>query len=300
MNFELPERLLVVSGGGTYPEQFIAGARSAGVGHITVAAIRGMATRQTVHLADETIWFGVGELQNFMNWAEKQAIPQVALVGQITPSALFRTRFDALSRKILASLRAKHAHSIFGAVTDLLEERGMRVLPASCFMDEHLVAPAILSKRPPDEREKSDIKIGFDIALRMGGLDIGQTILIKDGMVLAVEAFEGTNEAIRRGGRLGGAGSVVIKVAKEGHDMRFDIPVIGALTLPHLRRARISAIAFQAGRTIFLDRKEFLDSADRWGMAVVAYDSGLPVAPLRPVKNGQKSGSSAQGGEPCV
>jgi len=282
MSSSISDSVLILAGGGTYPALLAAGARRAGVRRIVVAAVRGMAGRDLARLADETVWFGLGELRRFLEWAGGTGIRDVVLAGQITPVALFRTRFDALARELLQSLRAKHAHSIYGEVSRLLTEHGLRVLPSSCFMEDHLPTAGILSARSPDARETADIEIGHALARRMSDLDIGQTVVIKDGMVLAVEAFEGSNDAIRRGARLGGRGAVVVKVAKAGHDMRFDIPVIGARTLPVLRRARISAISFQAGRTILLDRDELLAAARKWGIAIVAVDSGLPAAPVRP------------------
>jgi DUF1009 family protein len=278
----LPEKLLIVAGHGAYPALIATGARQAGVRHIVIAAIRGMASRRLTRLADETVWFGLGELQRFLDWASCSGIRDVVLVGQIAPMALFRTRFDPLARELLRDLRAKHAHSIFGRASELLTERGLRPIPASCFMEAHLPSPGILSHRAPDARETSDIEIGHRIARQVSELDIGQTIVIKDGMVLAVEALEGTNCTIHRGGQLGGRGAVVVKVAKDGHDMRFDIPVIGAGTIPLLRRAHISALAFQAGRTILLDRQIVLDAAKRLGIAIVSLESNLPHAPTRP------------------
>ena len=202
--------------------------------------------------------------------------------NQITPLALFRTRFDDLARAWLGSLPIKNAHTIYGKIASELELRGLRVLPASCYMDDAVPGAGVLTRRAPDEREARDIAFGHRVACDICGLDIGQTLLVKDGMILAVEAFEGTNQAIRRGGKLGGQGAVVIKVAKKGHDMRFDIPVIGEGTIAALRKAGVSALAYQAGRLVLLERDKVIAAADRLNIAVVGIDSGLPAAPLRP------------------
>ena len=138
------------------------------------------------------------------------------------------------------------------------------------------------TQRSPDERELSDITLGHQAGRDICGLDIGQTLVLKDGMILAVEAFEGTNQAILRGGKLGGKGAVVVKVAKEGHDMRFDIPVIGEKTISILRKAGVSALAYQAGRLVMLERPKVIAAANRMNLAVIGLDSGLPAAPLRP------------------
>ncbi len=274
--------LLIVAGTGEYPLRVAEGARAAGVRRIAVAAIRGQASRKMAALADEIQWFGVGEVRKALDWCASRGIRDMLLAGQVTPAALFRTAFDDLGRSILRSLTAKNAHSIFGTLTKVIDERGLRVIPASCYMDACLPDAGVLTRRAPDEREMSDIRRAHEVAISIGEHDIGQTLVIKDGMILAVEAFEGTNAAIRRGGKIGGKGAVVVKVARVGHDMRFDIPVVGARTLSMLKKAGVSAMAFQARRTIILDRGKVVSMADRHGIALVALDSGLPPAPTRP------------------
>jgi hypothetical protein len=281
MQLGIPEQLLLIAGGGSYPQLLFDGARKAGVRKISLIAVRGMTSRRLAALADQSVWCGVGEIGRILDWAQQCGARHVAMVGRITPSALFRTRFDPFAREVLRSLPVKNAHTLFGRVTELLAERGLQAIPSSLFMDDHLPAPGVLSRRAPDSREASDIELGHRIGMAVSNLDVGQTVVVKDGMILAVEAFEGTNDAIRRGGKLGGPGAVVVKVAKNGHDMRFDIPVIGAQTIPMLKRARISALAFQARRTVLLEREEVVAAADRLGIALVAIDSGLPPAPVR-------------------
>jgi len=282
MTTEPIRHLLIVAGGGTYPACLAAGARKAGVPRITMLALRGSTDRATVALADAYVWFGVGEIQRIFEWAARMGFSHGVMAGGIAPLALFRTRFDTLARAWLRDLPVKNAHTIFGRIAAEMEHIGIRVLPASCYMDDHIPGAGLLTRRAPDEREARDIAFGHQVARDICGLDIGQTLLVKDGMVLAVEAFEGTNQAIRRGGKLGGRGAVVVKVAKEGHDMRFDIPVIGVKTVAVLRRAGVSALAFQAGRLVLLDRPAVIAAADRMNLAMVGLDAGLPPAPLRP------------------
>jgi DUF1009 family protein len=281
MSAALPEHLLIIAGRGTYPLLLARSARAAGVARITVAAVRGMTCRELRRFADDCAVFGVGEAGRMLDWAVRNGIRHAVMAGQITPTALFCTRFDAFSRAILRSLTVKNAHTIFGALAEQLTARAITVLPASQFMDAHLPQPGTLTRREPDAREWADIRFGLDVAMRVCDLDIGQTVVVKDGVILAVEAFEGTNRAIRRAGKLGGAGAVVVKVAKTGHDSRFDIPVIGAETIPLLRKARVSALALQAGRTLLLDRDAVIRAADRLGIAIVAVDSGLPALRTR-------------------
>ena len=274
--------LLIVAGKGQYPRMMLDGARRAGVGRIGVLAFRGQTDRSLCAAADVSARFGIGEFSRVRDWLATSGFTKAAFAGQISPISLFATRFDAEARQVLASLKTKSAHSIFGAVIAAFEGAGLKMLPASAFMDGAIPSAGTLSRRPPDGREASDIARGIAAARALGEVDVGQTVVVKDGMVRAAEAFEGTNAAIRRGAALGGRGAVVVKAARDGHDMRFDIPVIGLQTFRRLARSRVSAIAVQAGRTIFLDREASLALADRRGIAVVAYESGLPPAPLRP------------------
>ncbi len=276
------DKLLIFAGSGTYPAYLAAGARKAGVRHISILAFRGMTDRATVALADEVVWFGIGEVQSILTWTSQQNFTCGILAGQITPLALFRTRFDSLARGWLKELPVKNAHTIYGKVATEFEKIGIRVLPASCYMDDFIPGAGVQTQRSPDERELSDITLGHQAGRDICGLDIGQTLVLKDGMILAVEAFEGTNQAILRGGKLGGKGAVVVKVAKEGHDMRFDIPVIGEKTISILRKAGVSALAYQAGRLVMLERPKVIAAANRMNLAVIGLDSGLPAAPLRP------------------
>lgn len=280
----MSRNLLLVAGSGVYPERLAEGARRAGVGKIAMVAVKGMTSRATARLADTVRWFGIGEVRSIFAWASEQGCDDGVMAGQITPVALFRTRFDDLSRRWLGELRVKNAHTIFGKIALEMEKIGLRVLPASCYMDDCIPGAGVLTARAPDAREEADVAFGYDVATKICGLDIGQTLMVKDGMILAVEAFEGTNKAIRRGGRLGGRGGVVVKVAKEGHDMRFDIPVVGVKTIQTLRKAGATCLAFQAGRLVMLDKPEVVRLADRRGIALVGLESGLPSAPLRPVE----------------
>ena len=191
-------------------------------------------------------------------------------------------RFDAETKAWLASLPFKTAHTVYGKLAFEFEKAGVKVFPASSYMERHLPGEGVLTTRAPDEREAADIRHGAEVMRDMGRHDVGQTVLVKDGMVLAVEAFEGTNAAIKRGGRLGGKGAVLVKGAREGHDMRFDIPVVGLKTLKVMKKAGVSALAFQAQRLMLLDREEVIAFANRHGIAIVGFATDLPPAPTRP------------------
>ena len=278
----LPSSIAIVAGGGSYPRHIVEGAKKAGVGRVDVVAIRGSTARATWKAADSVHWITLGSIAQGIRWLGTQGYDGAILAGQVNPLSLFRGRFEDEVKSWLAELPVKNAHTIFGKLIEKFAESGVRVMPASLFMDDHLPGVGTLTARGLTEGEAADVAHAASVARDMGLHDVGQTVMVRSGMVLAVEAFEGTNAAIRRGGRLGGRGSVVFKAAREGHDMRFDIPVVGLKTLKVLRRAGATALAFQAGRLILLDREEVVRYADRHGIAIVGVETDLPAAPLRP------------------
>jgi DUF1009 family protein len=274
-------KLLVVAGGGSYPRLVVEGARRAGVARVDVLSVKGSCVRATRAAADNVVAFAAGECDKAVKWAGEQGYDGVILAGQVSPLSLFRGKFDETVRAWLKAMPVKNAHTIFGKLVGEFERCGAKVLPASSYMDDSLPGVGRLTDRDLTSAEMDDVKRGREVAADVGRHDVGQTVLVKSGMVLAVEAFEGTNAAIRRAGKLG-KGSVLFKAAREGHDWRFDIPVVGLKTLKTMRKAGVTALAFQAGRLILLDREAVVAYANRHGIAIVGIDSGLPPAPLRP------------------
>lgn len=274
-------KLLVVAGKGDYPRLVISGARRAGVGRVDVLSVRGSCERTTRRMADETVSFAAGESDRAIAWAAGRGYDAAVLAGQVSPMSLFRGKFDETVKSWLREMPVKNAHTIFGRLVAEFAKAGVRVIAASSFMDGHFPGVGQLTARGLTAHEADDARRGQEVALDVGRHDVGQTVLVKSGMVLAVEAFEGTNAAIRRAGRLG-RGSVLFKAARDGHDWRFDIPVVGLTTLKKMKKAGVTALAFQAGRLLLLDRERTIAFADRHGIAIVGVDSGLPPAPLRP------------------
>ena len=274
-------RLLVVAGAGSYPRLVVEGAKRAGVGCVDVLAVKGSCVRATRKAADHGVAFAAGEADKAIAWAGQQGYDGAIIAGQVSPLSLFRGRFDEVVRGWLKALPVKNAHTIFGKLVDEFEGHGVKVLPASSYMDDSIPGIGKLTERDLTDLERDDVKRGIQVAADVGRHDVGQTVLVKSGMVLAVEAFEGTNAAIRRAGRLS-KGSVLFKAAREGHDWRFDIPVVGLRTLKMMKKAGVTALAFQAGRLILLDREAVVAFANRHNIAIVGIDSGLPSAPTRP------------------
>ena len=276
------DKLIVVSGGGSYPRLLIEGAKRAGVRQVDCLAVRGSTARATWKAADRVHWITLGGIADGIRWCGQEGYEGACLAGQVNPLSLFRAAFDREVRAWLAELKVKNAHSIFGKLAEKFAAAGVPILPASCYMDAALPGVGELTRRGLTAAEQSDAVHAEHVVRDIGHHDVGQTVMVKSGMVLAVEAFEGTNAAIRRGGRLGGRGAIVYKAARVGHDMRFDIPVVGLKTLKVMKRAGATALVFQAGRLVLLDKAAAVNYADEHGIALVGVDSGLPAAPLRP------------------
>ncbi len=278
----LPQKMIVISGWGAYPRLIVEGAHAAGVRQVDVLAVRGSTDRATVKAADNVHTINLGGIAGGLRWVAKQGYDGACFAGQINPLSLFTARFDELTKGWLDSLPVKNAHTVYGKLAYEFESAGVKVFPASSFMDGYLPGVGALTDRSLTDREATDVAHGATVVRDMGRHDVGQTVLVKEGMVLAVEAFEGTNAAIKRGGKLGGKGAVVVKGAREGHDMRFDIPVVGLKTLKVMKSAGVTALAFQAGRLILLDREAVISFANKHGIALVGIETDLPPAPLRP------------------
>ena len=275
------KKLIVIAGAGEYPRLLVEGAKRAGVETVDVMAVKGSCERATARAADHVFPFAVGESEVAIRWTAEHGYDGAVLAGQVSPLSLFRGKFGPVVRQWLAEMPVKNAHTIFGKLVSEFEKAGVRMIPASSFMEDSMPGEGVLTARGFTEVEKTDAARGFQVAEDVGRHDVGQTVLVKAGMVLAVEAFEGTNAAIRRAGKLG-KGSVLCKAAREGHDWRFDIPVVGLRTLKTMRRAGVTALAFPAGRLILLDREDVVAYADRHGIASAGVASELPPAPLRP------------------
>jgi UDP-2,3-diacylglucosamine hydrolase len=272
---EMPECLGVIAGRGTYPWQLARSAHAQGVRRVVAFAFRRETEWAIEKHADEVIWLHLGSLGALLEAVQAAGVTQLVMAGQIKPTRLFNLRLDAKALSILRTLKTRNAHTIFGAIADELRGIGVELLPAYCFMETEMPAAGVLGRRAPDAREQADLRLGAQVAKVTSGLEIGQTVVVKEGTVLAVEGFEGTDETILRAGRLGGAGAVVVKVAKRGHDMRFDIPIIGDRTFKMLKKAKVSCLAVEAQRTILLAREKLVAEADRLGIAFVAFEAAV-------------------------
>ena len=273
---EIPTALAIIAGRGAYPWLLAQSARQQGVRRLFAVAFRRETDPVIEKHVDEVRWIYLGQLGALLSELKQSGIGNAVMAGQITPTHLFRVRMDRPMLSLLGRLKERNAETIFGAIGEELRGVGVELKPASLFMESAMPAAGVLTARGPTSEEERDIALGLHVAKTTSGLDIGQTVVIKQGTILAVEAFEGTDAAILRAGELGGPGAVVVKVAKRGHDMRFDIPVVGEHTLKTLRRAKASVLAVEARRTILLEREKIIAQATRQGLCLTAVELDHP------------------------
>ncbi|MEY5026533.1 MAG: hypothetical protein RLZZ244_2061 [Verrucomicrobiota bacterium] len=264
-----PESLAIIAGSGVYPHAMVRGARAAGVRRIVVAAFQNETDPALADLVDHIEWMRVGQLGKLIAFLKESGVRHAVMSGQIAPKNLFDLRPDIKALLLLSRLKERNAETIFGAIAQAMADAGVELLLATTFMEEHLALSGVLAGPSLGRREKADLEFGLRIAKEISRLDIGQTVVVKAGTVLAVEGFEGTNAAILRGGELGKKDAIMVKVSKPNQDLRFDVPVIGPLTLETAATARIAAIGVEAGKTLLLEREKLAALAEKHRISIV-------------------------------
>ncbi len=266
----------IIAGSGDFPLILARSIRHTCDSTIVAAAFDGETSLEIESLADAVEWVKVGQLNKLINVFTSRGITRAIMAGGIAPSNLFKDlRLDLRAMTAIARLKERNAETIFGAVVEEMGKDGVELLDPRPFLGENVPAPGILTKRKPDEEQQQDIAFGLRIAKEVSRLDIGQTVVVKKGTVLAVEGLEGTDRCMTRGGKLAGekGGAVVIKVAKPNHDFRFDIPCVGLRTVETAAQVKISVLAMEAGRTLLLNREKVLAAANQAGLRIVAVKS---------------------------
>lgn len=265
-----PEILGLIAGNGVYPLEIARAARKAGVKKIVAAAFTNETNPSISEEVDAVEWLRVGQLGRLLKFFGEGAVHHAVMAGQIAPKNLFDLRPDWKALLLLARLPRRNADSIFGAIAAELGKVGVELLPATTFLENSLASPGLIAGSRLSRREQQDIDFGWSIAREVARLDIGQTIIIKNGTVLAVEGFDGTNETILRGGRLARKGAIMIKVAKPNQDMRFDVPVIGVETIRVAAAAGLRAVVIEAARTLLLEKDAVIETANRSNISIFA------------------------------
>ncbi|MEO5917314.1 MAG: UDP-2,3-diacylglucosamine diphosphatase LpxI [Luteolibacter sp.] len=252
-----PRTIGIIAGSGVYPEVFITAARRKSPGvRLVMCGFPGETRPEMESLVDATEWARVGQLSKPIKFFRREGANEVVMIGQISPKNLFELRTDLRALMMFARLKARNAETIFGAIADELGKDGITLLPATTFLEDHLPGPGSVCGPVFKKRQLADAEFGFRIAKETSKLDIGQSVVVRHGTVLAAEAFEGTNACIKRGGELGrGKDVMLVKVSKPNQDFRFDVPVIGPQTIETCAAAGVGCIAIEAGKTLLLEKE---------------------------------------------
>ena len=267
-------RVGLIAGNGRFPFLVLQGARS--LGHdVTVVAIKEEAFADLEAAAREAgadfHWVSLGQLGKCIKLLRAAGVAQAVMAGQVKHVKIFSGTIvpDLTLLSVLTRLRSRNTDALISAVAEVMREGGIELLNSTAFLEPLLARPGTLTDRAPSQTEHADLVFGYPIADSIAALDIGQTIAVKHKAVVAVEAMEGTDEVISRAGHLAGPGVSIVKVAKPGQDMRFDVPVIGLATIQAMRIAGASALSIDAGRTLVLDGEHVFASANEAGIAIV-------------------------------
>ncbi len=277
----MSERLGLIAGNGRFPLLVLDAARARG-DEVVVAAIKEETFREIEqHGAASVHWLSLGELSKLIETFKREGVTRAIMAGQVKHKQIFSSiRPDWRLAKLLLSLGTRNTDSLIGAVAQVLAEEGITLLDSTSLLEPLLAKTGVLTRRAPNERERTDIPYGREIARHLARYDIGQTVVVAEGACVAVEAMEGTDAAIRRAGEimatLAGSASTlnreltVVKVAKPTQDMRFDVPVVGVATIETMQKAGATCLAVDAGKCLLLDGPRVIDAADAAGIAITS------------------------------
>jgi UDP-2,3-diacylglucosamine hydrolase len=272
----------LIAGNGAFPFLVLEGARSRGI-DMAVIAIREEASPALAQVARRLHWISLGELSRGIELLHQEGVTHAVMAGQVKHNKIFSAiRPDWRLAKLLLSLPAKNTDALIGGVARVLQDEGIELVDSTKFLGALLAQTGVLTPRAPDASESANMEYGRQIARQIAGLDLGQTVVIRDRACVAIEAMEGTDETIERAARIaGGQRLVVVKVSKPRQDMRFDVPVIGLKTIEVMRRASATALAIDAGRTLLFDREALLSAAADAGIAIQAFAPEPPGSKMK-------------------
>ena len=260
----------LIAGNGKFPFMVVEGARQAGA-RMVVAAIREETDPSIEQLADRVEWVGIGQLGRMIRFFKDEGVEKAIMAGQVKHVQIFsRAVPDARMLKVLLRLPRRNTDSLIGAIASELQSEGIELINSTYFLQQNLPQVGTSTRRHPDKHEREDIEYGLEIAREIAGLDLGQTIVVRGKACVAIEAMEGTDETIRRAGRLVNKRLTVVKLAKPNQDMRFDVPVVGVPTIETMLEAGATCLCITAGKTLMFDREEMIRLANDRKIAIVA------------------------------
>lgn len=259
----------LIAGNRKYPILFAQEAKKEGV-YLVAVAFKGETSHRLKRYVDEIQWVEVGQLEELINFFKLKGVKSAVMIGQITPTRLFkRIKLDKRAQKILSSVNQMSAETIFSRIADELSLEGIELKDARLFLDNLLARYGQINSLVPNDLEMQDINFGKEVAKGLASFNIGQTIIVKNKTIVAVEGIEGTDNTIIRGGRIARGNIVVVKVSKPGQDMRFDVPIVGPRTIKVLKKAGGGVLALESDRVIILEKEKTIRLAERWGVKIV-------------------------------
>ena len=265
----MAEKIGLIAGSGQFPILFARSAIRHGLAIYTAAYVN-EADPEIAPLSQRIEWLHLGQVKRLIRFFKQNQVSRAVMLGAVRKTRLFTdVKPDMKAIAIIAGMRHTHDDAIMRAFADSLEKEGIKIEPSTLLVPELLAPKGIWTRRKPSRAEKNDIALGFTIAREIGRLDIGQSVVIGGGTILAVEAIEGTDETIRRGGHFGKGEAVLVKICKPNQDFRFDVPSVGAQTIETMSQCNVRALAIEAGRTIVFDRSEMIRLADEKEIAIV-------------------------------
>lgn len=266
------EKLGIIAGAGELPVLLVHAA-VANDREPVVIQITKSETERFAGVADEIHTYGVGEIQKIARTLLNSGVEEVVIIGKVEKNILLRPfHIDTTTIKILVQNRREKPAAIVNAALNYLESTGLTILPQDRYLQDLLPHPGVLTQRHPTESQWKDIELGITTARQMADMEIGQTVVVKNRIVLAIEAIEGTDATIRRGGSLGRQGTVVAKAAAANHDFRVDVPTVGQQTLSALHEVKAGVLAVEAHRTFVMEPEILIQQADRWKISIVAVE----------------------------
>ena len=276
MNSAAPPPIGLIAGNGDFPCLFARAARRAGV-RVAAVGMLGETRPEVAAEVDSMGWVRVGQLGRMIRLLRRAGVREAAMAGGITKTRLFgRARLDWRGLRLLTRALVRRDDGMLRAIAAEFERDGICIIDSTRYMPDALCPVGLLTGREPSAQAWRDLHYGYRLAREFGKLDVGQTVVVKAGAVLALEAIEGTDACIRRAGALsGGDGAVVVKVAKPSQDMRFDVPVVGLTTLDSLTAAGVRVLGLEAGRTLLLAPEALLQAATKRGISIVGLDPVL-------------------------
>jgi UDP-2,3-diacylglucosamine hydrolase len=259
----------LIAGNGQFPFLVVEGARSRGAS-LSVVAIKEETDPRIDEVSENVKWVGIGQLGKMISFFKEHGVEKAMMAGQVKHVQIFSGALpDVRMLKMLWSLPKRNTNSLIGGVADELAKEGIELIDSTFFVQDHLAAEGVLTKRNPDATEQENIAYGLHIAEEIARLDLGQTIVVRAKACVAIEAMEGTDATILRAGELANGKLTVVKVAKPDQDMRFDVPVVGVPTIENMLKAGAACLSITAGKTLIFNRDEMISLADKNKIAIV-------------------------------